>query len=120
MHILTTVSLYIALILTGCTIPGHSKAHDRDREPTSVNTSIYQQYYSKGALAMAMAASGSKAYGGTLNYQFVASGGYMDGESAAIVGIAKKLCGDCPLLQFNAGMTDNKVGYSFSGYWVIK
>ena len=116
MHVFTVITLFILAILPSCP----TRADDRGSQTTINNYSTYEQYYSKGALAMAMAASGAKAYGGTLNYQLVASGGWMDGEGAAIVGVAKKFCADCPLLQLNAGMTDNKVGYSFSGYWVIK
>jgi hypothetical protein len=116
MHILLTVALFLMAILPSCP----TRADDRGSQTTINNYTTYQQYYDKGSLALAMAASGAKAYGGTLNYQLVASGGYMDGEGAAIVGVAKKFCADCPILQANIGMVNEQTGYSISGYWVIK
>jgi len=87
-----------------------------------INTSISENYTAvkSGSLALAMAAAGAKPYGGTASTQIVASGGYMNDEWAGIIGIAKRFCIDCPLIQLNLGRADDKTGYSASFLWILK
>lgn len=115
MHALLLVTALIMAIIPQCV-----KASERHHHEITNVTNVSNQYVSDGSLALAMAASGMNASSGTGHTQILLSGGYMDSENAGILGIAKRFCESCPLLQGSIGTVNGETGYGVSAVWIIK
>lgn len=121
---------YLFLILVGLSQCSIEKVHAGGGHHNQSTVNNVYQYTTSSNLAAAMAAANISPDWTTQDLQVSASlAGDSDDNLAGMLGVARRFCTDCPLLQATIGRTrlelgngehDYQSGLSFGGTWVIK
>lgn len=104
------------LILLIAFMPMLAMAHDDQPIQSINNISNVTNIYNSGA-ALAISTAQLQFDSTTYQTQVGVGVGSFDGSSAVSLGVAKRLCERCPLLNGSVGLEDGKTGMGAGATW---
>lgn len=98
------------IVLIHAILPCLAQAHTENDQPTVQETVIRNSYYQVSGVALAIANSQLQFDSTTYQTQLGVGAGNFDGSNALSVGVAKRFCEHCPLVNGSIGQEGDKTG----------